>query len=69
MERLPITIPAAKAESRLGSVATYFEAVITPEHPILEAVLPFHEFRIAGLIPPLAEAPVFFVSPLPASIP
>lgn len=68
MERLPIMIPAAKAESLLGSVATYFGAAITPEHPILEAVLPFHGFRIAGLIPPLAEAPVFSIRKPPTRV-
>ena len=68
MECLPITIPAAKAESLLGSVATYFGTAITPEHPILEAVLPFHGFRIAGLIPPLAEAPVFSIRKPPTRV-
>jgi type IV secretion system protein TrbB len=55
------------AESLIATVAALVEREVTPENPILEAVLPPHSFRFTGVLPPVAEAPVLSIRKPPPS--
>jgi type IV secretion system protein VirB11 len=58
-------LPAASAESFIGTVASTLRGTVTRENPILECELPaeppFDGARFEALLPPVVSAPVFTV--------
>ncbi|HYN21020.1 MAG TPA: P-type conjugative transfer ATPase TrbB [Thermoanaerobaculia bacterium] len=68
MRPLGLSLPPERAESLLGTVAAMFSQTITRDDPILEAILPYHGFRIAGALPPVTSAPVFTIRKPPPHI-
>ncbi len=58
-------MPAASAESFIGTVAAILRGTVTRENPILECELPgyppFEGARFEALIPPVVSAPVFTI--------
>ena len=59
------SLPAASAESFIGTVASTLRSTVTRNNPILECELPaeppFDGSRFEALIPPVVTAPVFTV--------
>lgn len=59
------SLPAASAESFIGTVASTLRSTVTRDNPILECELPaeppFDGSRFEALIPPIVTAPVFTV--------
>ncbi len=55
------TIPAARAESILKTIAGYHNKEITRQNPIIEGELPTDGSRFAGQLPPVVPAPTFAI--------
>jgi type IV secretion system protein VirB11 len=55
------TIPAARAESILKTIAGYHNKEITRQNPIIEGELPIDGSRFAGQLPPVVPAPTFAI--------
>lgn len=58
-------MPAASAESFIGTIASTLRGTITCENPVLECALPayppFDAARFEALVPPVVPAPVFTI--------
>lgn len=55
------TLPASRAESLMGTVASTLHTQITALHPILECELPMDGSRFEALIPPVVAGPTFTI--------
>jgi P-type conjugative transfer ATPase TrbB len=67
-KRLDETMAPERAESLLGTIASYYAKTISADDPGLEAVIPRLGFRITGLIPPVVSAPTFAIRKPPATV-
>jgi type IV secretion system protein TrbB len=55
------TLPASRAESLMGTVASTLRTQITALNPILECELPLDGSRFEALIPPVVAGPTFTI--------
>lgn len=55
------TMSAISAMSLMGTIASLFNTIITPEKPILECEIPPYGSRFEGLVPPIVPAPSFAI--------
>jgi len=55
------SMPAAQAESLMGTVASTLRTQITAHNPILECELPLDGSRFEALIPPVVSGPTFTI--------
>lgn len=55
------TMPASRAESLMGTVASTLRTQITAQNPILECELPLDGSRFEALIPPVVSGPSFTI--------